>query len=393
MTLDQTVTLPMIHQQFRVDYSYRVCFTKALFAISNPLLRDILMEDGNEGARKLLFVVDSEVHRLHPELTADITAYCAAYPQEMRLQGTPLVLIGGEACKNDFGLVHEIIAAVEQRKIDRHAYVIAIGGGAILDMVGFAAAIAHRGIRHVRVPTTVLSQNDSGVGVKNSINYFGKKNFLGTFVPPVAVLNDSNFLLTLEDRDWRSGISEAIKVALIREAAFFEWIEAHAEALNHRHLPTMETLVYRCAEHHMQHIATEGDPFEKGSSRPLDFGHWAAHKLEQLTDYSVRHGEAVAMGIALDVAYSHQLGILPAEAVRRVVNVIKTLGFSVTHPALFNDAGTRLRAEIWEGLEEFREHLGGELTIMLLDEIGHGVEVHTMDRALLDQALLSLIDP
>ncbi|MEM1357725.1 MAG: 3-dehydroquinate synthase [Bacteroidota bacterium] len=392
MTLDQTISLPMIHQQFSVDYNYRVCFTKTLFSLDNPLFREVLQEDGNDKVRKLLFVIDSEVYRLHPRLVTDIATYCAAYPLEMRLAGEPLVMVGGEACKNDFSLVHEIIEAVEQRKIDRHAYVIAIGGGAILDMVGFAAAIAHRGIRHLRVPTTVLSQNDSGVGVKNSINYFGKKNFLGTFVPPDAVLNDSHFLLTLEDRDWRSGISEAIKVALIREVDFFAWIEAHTEAPRQRHLPTMETLIYRCAEHHMQHIATEGDPFEKGSSRPLDFGHWAAHKLEQLTDYSVRQGEAVAMGIALDVAYSHQLGLLVKEDVYRVVAVIKALGFSVTHPALFNADGTRLRAQIWDGLEEFREHLGGELTIMLLDELGHGVEVHNMERALLDRALLSLLD-
>lgn len=98
------------------------------------------------------------------------------------------------------------------------------------------------------------------------------------------------------------------------------------------------------------------------------------------------------MGIALDVAYSQQLGLLEPAAVERVVAVIKALGFATTHPALFNSAGTCLRAEIWEGLEEFREHLGGELTIMLLDSIGHGVEVHTMEKNLLDRALLSLLD-
>lgn len=379
-----------IHQQFTIDYSYKVLFTHGLFTLGNSVFIDTLREDGNTARRKLLFVIDSEVDRLHPELTGQIERYCDRYPGELGLSGAPLVVIGGEACKNDFGLVDKVIREVEARKIDRHAYVIAIGGGAVLDMVGFAAAIAHRGVRHVRIPTTVLSQNDSGVGVKNSVNYLGKKNFLGTFVPAFAVLNDAEFLLTLSERDWRAGIAEAIKVALIRDADYFDWIVEHTGALNDRNLPVMEELIHRCARHHMQHIATEGDPFEQGSSRPLDFGHWAAHKLEQLTHHEVRHGEAVAMGIALDVAYSHHLGLLDLASVDRVIDCIRSLGFALSHPALFNEAGTGVSAQIWSGLEDFREHLGGELTIMLLDRIGHGVEVHEMKKELLDKALKSI---
>ena len=120
--------------------------------------------------------------------------------------------------------------AIHEYGIDRHAYVLAVGGGALLDMVGYAAATAHRGVRLVRVPTTVLSQNDSGIGVKNSVNAFGKKNFLGTFAPPFAVFNDFTFLTTLSDRDWRAGISEAIKVALLKDATFFAFLEEHATA-------------------------------------------------------------------------------------------------------------------------------------------------------------------
>ena len=169
----------------------------------------------------------------------------------------------------------------------RHC-LIAIGGGALLDVAGFAAAMAHRGVRLIRVPTTVLSQDDSAIGVKNGINAFDKKNYLGTFAAPFAVINDSRFLPTLSDRDWRSGISEAIKVALIRDAAFFDFIEANAVKLHDRDLPVMEQLVHRSAELHYDHITTNGDPYEQGSSRPLDYGHWAAHKLEPVTDYRLR---------------------------------------------------------------------------------------------------------
>jgi 3-dehydroquinate synthase len=389
VTINPT-TKKAIRQDFSIDFAYEVAFTRSVFSTGNPLLLDLLRADGSPRTRKLLFVIDSEVNRLHPQLAEQIANYCAAYPTELELRGTPLIVTGGESAKNDFQYVQDILEAIEAQKIDRHAYVLAIGGGAVLDLVGFAAAIAHRGVRHIRIPTTVLSQNDSGVGVKNGINYFNKKNFLGTFAPPYAVINDTTFLTTLDDRDWRAGISEAVKVALIRDAAFFDWIEANAAALNRRDLPTMETLIYRCAEHHMAHIATNGDPFEKGSSRPLDFGHWAAHKLEQLTDYEVRHGEAVAIGIALDVAYSHQLGLLDQAATQRILGGLQALGFAISHPALYNEAGTGLRPAVWDGLEEFREHLGGELTIMLLDRIGHGVEVHEMEAGLLDRALLCL---
>jgi 3-dehydroquinate synthase len=379
-----------IHQEFSIPFSYKVHFTHGLFDLGNTLLLDTLREDGHAGTRKLIFVVDSEVARLHPALGEQIAKYCQTYRDDLELCAEPVTITGGEEAKNRFELVEELLQQIDQHKIDRHSYVLAIGGGAILDLVGFVAAIAHRGIRHVRIPTTVLSQNDSGVGVKNGINYFNKKNYLGTFVPPFAVLNDFDFLTTLHERDWRAGISEAVKVALIREAGFFHWIADKAQDLNQRDMPAMEELIYRCAQHHMAHIATNGDPFELGSSRPLDFGHWAAHKLEQITGYEVRHGEAVAIGIALDVAYSVHVGLLERSAMTTVHQCLQDLGFTLTHPALLAGSGNGFNPVLWAGLEEFREHLGGQLTIMLLDRIGHGVEVHEIDRALLDLAVQEL---
>jgi 3-dehydroquinate synthase len=256
-----------------------------------------------------------------------------------------------------------------------------------LDAAGFAAAIAHRGIRHIRFPTTVLSQNDSGVGVKNGINAYGKKNFLGTFAPPFAVVNDFQFLTTLDDRDWRSGIAEAIKVALIKDAHFFQQIRENAEKLNAREMLPMQQLIHRCAEMHLDHIGS-GDPFEMGSSRPLDFGHWAAHKLEQLTNYELRHGEAVAIGMALDVTYAHLAGMLTEDELKQIIQLIRQLGFPLYVPELAATSGKNYK--ILEGLNEFREHLGGQLTIMLLKAIGKGVEVHEMDEKLILAAIRQL---
>jgi 3-dehydroquinate synthase len=228
----------------------------------------------------------------------------------------------------------------------------------------------------------VLSQNDSGVGVKNGINYFNKKNFLGTFTPPVAVFNDNSFLKTLDGPEWRSGISEAIKVALIKDVAFFSWLEKNAEKMVGRDMDVMQYQIKRCAELHLQHIAG-ADPFESGSSRPLDFGHWSAHKLEQLSGFTIRHGEAVAIGIALDTVYSFLSGRLKEASMKRVLQLIKSLGFPLTDPLL---EVTDAKSPLLEGLNEFREHLGGRLTIMLLNEIGVGEEVHEIDPALVRKA-------
>ncbi|WP_247232147.1 3-dehydroquinate synthase [Telluribacter sp. SYSU D00476] len=372
-----------LHQRFQVEFNYSIFFTQGLFSPQNTTLSDFLRAYGEFGfKRKALFVVDDGLIDHYPDLVDDITNYFAPLADAVQLVPSILVITGGEACKNDPSLFERIVQAVDTAGIDRHSFVIAVGGGAMLDLVGYAAAVSHRGVKHIRIPTTVLSQNDSGVGVKNGINYHGKKNFLGSFAPPVAVFNDSDFLKSLDDRDWRAGMSEAIKVALIKDRSFFEWMEQNADALAQRDQATMDYLIHRCAEMHVEHIRS-GDPFEFGSSRPLDFGHWAAHKLEYLTNFSIRHGEAVAIGIALDSVYSVKVGLLSEEGLNRILNLMNRLGFELYHPALSENDKELLRA----GLHEFQEHLGGRLTIMLLQELGKGVEVHEMDAELIAESV------
>ena len=366
----------ILQQSFSVPFRYPVVFTENLFAESQTLFVDIFPEGQ---LSRVFFVIDSGVATCHPELISQIKTYVAAYPSRLALVAEPMVVAGGEACKNDPDAYQQVVEATNSFGIDRHSYIAAVGGGAVLDMVGFAAAISHRGIRLIRIPTTVLSQNDSAVGVKNSINAFGKKNYLGTFTPPFAVLNDFNFLESLEDRDWRSGISEAVKVALIKDLEFFEWLEKEAAALARREMGPMQKHIIRSAQHHMAHIAG-ADPFEFGSSRPLDFGHWAAHKLEKLSDFRIRHGEAVAIGIALDSAYSFLQGRIGEGDLIRIFSLFHTLGLSLYAPELQEEA-------LLQGLKEFQEHLGGKLTVMLLDALGRGVEVHEMDSNLIVKAL------
>ncbi|MCV9928579.1 3-dehydroquinate synthase [Flavobacterium sp. LS1R49] len=371
----------LLQQNFQVSFNYDIIFSRSIFDVTNSSLIDVIKKEPGFQQPKIAIVIDSGVVDCTNQLISKIINYFNQYQFEVT-EANLIIIQGGEEVKNDPDYIEAVLQLINNNKIDRHSFLIAIGGGAVLDAVGYAAAIAHRGVRLIRIPTTVLSQNDSGVGVKNSMNYFGKKNFLGTFAPPYAVLNDSDFLTTLNERNWRSGISEAIKVALIKDVSFFDWIENNTQALNNRDVLVMETLIIRCAALHTDHISKKGDPFEKGSSRPLDFGHWAAHKMEQLTNYEITHGEAVAIGIALDVTYSFLSHKIDKPSLDRILKCFLALGFAITHPIL----DTHLDAVI-KGLDEFREHLGGQLTIMLLSDIGTGEEVHSLSNELIAESV------
>ena len=366
-----------IERTITVSFRHRVFFTRHVFAPENDLLREVLTSDKPLGAARVLIVVDEMVAQTQPELLQQIAQWFSARPS-LELVCAPMIIEGGERAKNSYFHVSEIQSQVEKHHIDRHSYIVAIGGGALLDVVGLAAATAHRGVRHVRIPTTTLSQDDSGVGVKNGINGFGKKNFIGTFAPPFAVINDFDLLASLPPRDKRAGYVEAVKVALIRDAAFFNQIERDADLLAAFDADAMQRLIRRSAELHMHHIATSGDPFEFGSARPLDFGHWAAHKLEQISEYRIRHGEAVATGIALDTIYSRMLGYLDTVSCERILSLLERLGFELFAKELLHE-DTDEKIVVIKGLEEFREHLGGELTITLLQGVGRGFEVHEME--------------
>jgi 3-dehydroquinate synthase len=378
-----------IEREIQIGFKLRVYFTQSVFHAANSLLKDVLVNDEPGEPKRALIVLDEALAVAQPGLMRSIEEYFAAFASELKLVCPPLVLEGGERAKNSYFHVSEIQSQIDRFHIDRHSYVIAVGGGAILDLVGLAAATAHRGVRHVRIPTTTLSQDDSGVGVKNGINAFGKKNFIGTFTPPFAVINDFQLLVSLSPRDKRAGYVEAIKVALIRDADFFAAIERDALLLRDFEPAAMQRLIYRCAELHLNHIATSGDPFEFGSARPLDFGHWSAHKLEQMSEYQLRHGEAVAIGIALDVIYSRKMGFLDAAFAERALTLLETLGFVLfANELLYADSNGALM--VMNGLEEFREHLGGQLTITMLKAIGQGFEVHEINLARVLEAIYEL---
>ena len=373
-------------QRFAVTFEFPVVFTRGLFRPDNRTLVETLTRLETDRRHRCLIFIDEGLAANNPELLDAIEAYATHHASHIDLVTPPQTIPGGEKVKNDLGFVEQMMGQVFRHRLDRHSFIIAIGGGALLDAAGLVAATSHRGIRHIRVPTTVLSQTNSGVGVKNGVNLNGVKNFVGTFAPPFAVLNDFALLDALPPREKIAGMAEAVKVALIRDPAFFLWLERNADVLAAFEPDATAYMIQRCAELHMHQIAHGGDPFETGSARPLDFGHWSAHKLESLTHYHLRHGEAVAIGIALDARYSVLAGLLPPGDEDRIAFLLENLGFRLWHAALRTLSTGRTPA-ILEGLREFREHLGGEFTVTLLTSLGTGIEVHDMDETLAMDAI------
>ncbi len=368
-----------------LQHEHRLIFTRDVFAPDNLTLAEVLTPREPGESVRALVCWDAGLAHAFPDIADRIARWFAARGERVRLAAPPVAVPGGEGVKNDFAQLEKIWTAINAAGLCRHSYVIAIGGGAVLDMVGFAAATAHRGIPLVRLPTTSLSQGDGGVGVKNGVNFFGKKNWLGAFGVPHAIVNDTVFLHGLPARDRRAGLIEAVKVALIRDAAFFEFIAARVPALARFEPEAYEAVIRESARQHMEHIATAGDPFERGSARPLDFGHWAAHKLEQLSEFRVSHGEAVAVGMAIDLIYARRTGLLPEADAERILGVIRGLGFELFAPVTEIRRASG-RQDMLDGLEEFREHLGGRLSIPMIRAPGVRLEVHEMDGAVVKAA-------
>ena len=279
------------------------------------------------------------------------------------------IIPGGEACKDGLQFAQHVAKICFDHGVSRHGAVIAIGGGAVLDAVGFGAAIAHRGVRMIRVPTTTLAQDDSAMGVKCGVNMFGHKNALGCFATPWAVLCDEQFLSTLPLQHWLGGFSEAVKIALLKDAPLFEQLETCATHIVSRDMKVAAPILQRSAWLHREHIVNGGDPFEVGSARPLDHGHWSAHRLEALSSFAVPHGQAVSIGIALDACLAVELNLLDQSVAARIIRLLQSLQLPVWHSLLESTQ------EIFHGLEQFRQHLGGNFAIPLLTAIGTSHEV------------------
>lgn len=364
---------PSLTANLLISNQFPVHFTRGLLRPDNPCLAGAIR--GIKGTMRCLCLVDAGFLEHWPDFEDELRRYFDLHELPELCGFLPLP--GGEIVKDGMTHVHSVLEAVSRLHLCRHSLILAAGGGAFLDAAGFAAAIAHRGLRLLRIPTTALSIGDSGVGVKCGINQFGQKNFTGCFYPPNAVVCDLEHLKTLGRERLFDGIIEAVKVALVKDADFFTVIEKHLDEILIGDMTVIEGILGKSAELHLSHISDGGDPYEKGRSRPLDFGHWAAHEIENLSGYQVTHGEAVGAGMLLDLAYALEANIIRREDFERAFQLLMGLGANIhyEYSALKDGDGNYL---LLNGLERFREHLGGRHCLVLPDKIGSKIECESV---------------
>lgn len=369
---------------FSVSWEHRLRFTEDVFGADSAVLADLL-QASEERIPRVQFWLDEHVASANPDLRQRLHAFGRRHAGRFLTCGAPQLVPGGEAIKNDVHILERMLKVMNEADLDRRSYVVVVGGGAVLDAVGFACAIAHRGLRLIRIPTTTLAQADSGVGVKNGVNLFEKKNWMGSFAVPWAVINDRRLLETLGDRDFRCGFSEAVKVSLLKDPEFFGQLLRDAGEITARGAAAWRA-IEQSSIWHLKHITQGGDPFEMLEARPLDFGHWSAHRLEALSRFDLRHGEAVAIGVAVDSVYSSLVHGFPAAQAEQVLQALEGLGLLQDHPSL------RATDALFAGLEEFRQHLGGRLTVTMLEQIGRPIDVHEVNRELMTEAIRRVQD-
>lgn len=227
----------------------------------------------------------------------------------------------GEDNKN-FLAIETIIARLLHCKIDRFSTILALGGGVVGDLAGFAAAIYMRGINWIQIPTTLIAQVDSAYGGKTGCNYQGKKNLLGAFHFPAAVLVDPEYLQTLSAREYISGLAEVIKYGMACDKDFFEWLEANKISIKKRDLLVLQKLVVTCCEIKTNIVAR--DPRDQNERMILNFGHSFGHALESATSFSLYlHGEAVAIGMLLATRLAVRIGMLEQSVLGRLHNLLE----------------------------------------------------------------------
>lgn len=288
------------------------------------------------------------------------------------------VLPDGEHHKNQDS-INRIYDVLLEHHFARDCTLIALGGGVIGDMVGFAAASFMRGVNFIQVPTTLLAQVDSSVGGKTGINHPRGKNMIGAFWQPVAVLADMTTFDTLPAREFAAGLAEVVKYALILDADFLTWLEENAEAINGRDGAVLSEMVYRCCQFKANVVAA--DERESGLRALLNFGHTFGHVIETHQGYGVwLHGEAVAAGMMQAMAMSHKMGLVSTEDVSRVARLLAVFNLPTKPPVIEVDTALDL-------MGHDKKVQAGKVRLVLLNGIGKGFVTADFDMVQLTNVL------
>jgi 3-dehydroquinate synthase len=304
--------------------------------------------------RRVFVITDSNVRRLYG--TAFIRSLAQSLP-DPRLLDFP----AGEASKS-IALVSALHTALLEEGIDRASLIVALGGGVVGDIAGFAAATVLRGVDFVQIPTTLLSQVDSSVGGKVGIDHRLGKNLIGAFYQPAAVYIDPSVLRTLPAAEYRNGLAESAKIAAALDRTLFRWIERNVELITARDPRTLARLIAECVS--LKASVVRADEYEGGLRKTLNLGHTIGHAIEAATGYATPHGAAVSIGLAAESLLACRMGILPSREREWLLSALQALGLPVRFPLI------RRRERFFSALSLDKKARGGAPLFALLTRIG-----------------------
>ena len=308
-----------------------------------------------------------------------LTTYVAAL-EALGKKVATCILPDGEKYKN-IEYLNLIFDALLEAGFNRDATVLALGGGVIGDMAGFASACFQRGVYFIQVPTTLLSQVDSSVGGKTGINHPLGKNMIGAFQQPQVVLADMAQLVTLPTRELSAGLAEVIKYALLGDVDFLDWLEGHIDDLVRRDPERLAEAVYRSCAHKARIVAS--DEKEQGERALLNLGHTFGHAIESYMGYGVwLHGEAVAVGMVMAADLSQRLGWISTDDLERTKKIIQRAHLPVKCPAIPLD-------EFLGFMAHDKKVLNGQLRLVLMSSLGKAIITKDFDVELMKQAILA----
>lgn len=358
-------------KKLNVKYEGKPCYNIHVES-SFSSLEESLREDLDNLQRKVCIVTDSHVAALYLD---EIASICG----DLFSKVISFVFPAGEASKN-MDTVQKLYLSLIENHFDRGDLLIALGGGVVGDLTGFAAATYLRGIDFLQIPTTLLAQVDSSIGGKTGVDFQQYKNMVGAFHMPRMVYMNTATLNTLPAEQFSSGMAEIIKHGLIRDEAYYRWISDHREGICGLDPELLEEMIYRSCQ--IKGSVVEEDPKEKGVRAHLNFGHTVGHAVEKLSDFRLSHGYSVALGMKAAAYLSKKLGYLSGEDISEMLSVFASFGLPVSLP-LEEDS-----REILQATKSDKKMAGKQIKFIILTAVGTA----QIYREFTDEDLLEAID-
>ncbi|OKH34561.1 hypothetical protein NIES2101_38770 [Calothrix sp. HK-06] len=376
------MNLEPIHQNVTVNVKYNVYLTTGLFNFKNPLLARFIAGKNADQPKQVLAIVDEELLRTWCRLLWQLDCYSKLYSNMFTLICKPLV-VPKEEVKTYIHWREQFHKLIEPVKLEQECYLLAIGGQNVLTLADYLVTSTYRQINLIRVPVTLMAPNYLGIGERNQTSKTIKN--INNFTLPYTVFNDFAFIKKMDETEWRSSIIEAIRLALMLDADFFEFLAENISALVARDVDIMQQAVHRYAKSCLTHFSTNSNPYIIRNFNPFDFGDWSISKLEKLTN-RLHSSEALAIGIALNSTYSYLIGMLSRLEWQKILKILVVLSFDLYVPELAQQAD-KLKNSSQSQISSTTEEKDG-LSLKLAQRIGKGTEVYEVNLSLYRQAII-----